>query len=57
LALIVASIIVGEDFADVIDWSLYLVDVPKLRPLHYQGNANDLAGGHDIQEDGLAGPR
>jgi hypothetical protein len=46
---------VGEDFANVVDWSLYLVDVPGFLPLYYQGSTDDLGGGQDIQEEGLIG--
>jgi hypothetical protein len=34
---------------------MYLVDVPGLLPLHYQGSADDLGGGRHIQEEGLTG--
>jgi hypothetical protein len=57
LYLPVVGLVVGEDFADVVDWSLYLVDMPGLLPLHYQGSADDLGGGRDIQEEGLTGLR
>jgi hypothetical protein len=55
LYLIVAGLTVGEDFANVVDWSLYLVDVPGFLPLYYQGSTDDLGGGQDIQEEGLIG--
>jgi hypothetical protein len=35
LYLIVAGLAIKEDFADVVDRSLYLVDMPRLLPLHY----------------------
>jgi hypothetical protein len=57
LYLILVGLAVGGDLADVIDRPLYLVDVPELLSLHYQGNTNDLGGCHDIQEEGLAGLR
>jgi hypothetical protein len=57
LYLPVVGLVVGEDFADVVDWSLYLVDMPGLLPLHYQGSVDDLGGGRDIQEEGLTGLR
>jgi hypothetical protein len=46
---------VREDFAEVVDRSLYFVDVPGPLPLHYQDSAHDLGGGHDIQEESLTG--
>jgi hypothetical protein len=48
LYLIVAGLTVGEDFADVVDRSLYLVDMSGFLLLYYQGSADDLGGGHDI---------
>jgi hypothetical protein len=39
LYLIVVGFAVGEDFADVVDWSLYFVDMLGFLPLHYQGGA------------------
>jgi hypothetical protein len=45
---------VGEDIADVVNRSLYFVDVPGLLPFHHQGGADDLSSGHDVQEEGLA---
>jgi hypothetical protein len=46
--LIVAGFTVREDFADVVDNLLHLVDVLVLIPLYYQGGADDLGGGHDV---------
>jgi hypothetical protein len=51
---IIAGFTVREDLADVIDRPLYLVDVPGFLRLHYHGGGDDLAGHHDIQEEGLA---
>jgi hypothetical protein len=53
----VAGLAVGEDFANVVDRSLYLVDMPGLILLHYQGSADDLGGGCNIHEEGLTGLR
>jgi hypothetical protein len=55
LYLIVAGLTVREDFADVVDWSLYPVGMPEFLPLNYQGSTDDLGGGHNIQEEGLVG--
>jgi hypothetical protein len=55
LYLIVVGLTVKEYLADVIDWPLYLVDVPGLLPLHYLGSADDLGGCYDLQEEGLTG--
>jgi hypothetical protein len=55
LYLTIAGLTVREDFADVVDWSLYRVDMLRLLPFHYQGNTDDLGGGCDIQEEGLTG--
>jgi hypothetical protein len=44
LYLTVAGLKVEEDFADVADRSLYLADMLRLLPLHYQCNADDLGG-------------
>jgi hypothetical protein len=48
LYLIVVCLTVGEDLADVVNWLMYLIDVPELLPLYYQGSADDLGGGHDV---------
>jgi hypothetical protein len=48
LYLIIADLTVGEDFADVVNRLLYLVDVLRLLPLHHQGSADDLSGGCDV---------
>jgi hypothetical protein len=42
------SLAVEEDFANVIDWPLDLVDMPGFLPLHHLGSADDLGGYHDI---------
>jgi hypothetical protein len=39
-----------DDLADVVDRQLYIVDMPGLLPLHYQGSADDLGGCHDIRK-------
>jgi hypothetical protein len=33
--LIVAGLTVREDFADVVDWPLYFIDVPRLLLLYH----------------------
>jgi hypothetical protein len=48
LYLIIAGLTVEEDLADVVNWSLYPIDVLGLLPLYYQSNADDLGGGHDV---------
>jgi hypothetical protein len=53
LSLIVVGFTVGEDFADVVDHPLYLVDVSEFLLLHYQGRANDLGGHRYVEEEGL----
>jgi hypothetical protein len=55
LYLTVVGLTIREDFANVVDRSLYLIDMLGLLPLHYQGSADDLGGGRDIQEEGLTG--
>jgi hypothetical protein len=42
------------DFADVVDWPLYFVDVSGVLSFYHQGGANDLGGSRDIQKEGLA---
>jgi hypothetical protein len=46
--MIVVGLVVREDFAKVVNLLLYLVDVPGLLPLYYQGSANNLGVGRDI---------
>jgi hypothetical protein len=53
----IVGLIVGEDFTDVVDRSMYLVDMFGLLSFHYQGSADDLGGGRGIQEEGLTGLR
>jgi hypothetical protein len=48
LYLIIVGLVVGEDLADVVNWSLYLVDVPELLPLYYESSGDGFGGGHDI---------
>jgi hypothetical protein len=48
LYLIVVGFAAREDFIDVVDPSLFLVDVLGFLPLHYQGSADDLGGSHDV---------
>jgi hypothetical protein len=55
LYLTIEGLVVGEDFFDVVDWSLYHVDMPVFLPLYYQGSTDYLGGGYDIQEEGLTG--
>jgi hypothetical protein len=52
--LIVACFAIGEDFTDVVDRPLYLVDVLGLLPLYHQGGADDLGGCCEVEEEGLA---
>jgi hypothetical protein len=53
LHLIVVSLTVGEDLADVVDQTLLLVDVPGFLPFHHQCRADDLGDCCHIQEEGL----
>jgi hypothetical protein len=46
--MIVAGFIVREDFANVVDRSLYLVDMLGFLPLYHQGGGDDLGGCCDI---------
>jgi hypothetical protein len=55
LYLIIASLTVEDDFIDVINRPLHLVDVLGFLLLHHQGCTDDLGGYHDILEEGLAG--
>jgi hypothetical protein len=42
--MIIASLAVGEDIVDVVDWLLHLVDVPGFVLFHQQCYADDLSG-------------
>jgi hypothetical protein len=44
----------GEDFANVVERPLHLIDVSGFLPLNHQGHANDLGGCYDIEEEGFA---
>jgi hypothetical protein len=46
--LIVVGFTVGEDFAIVLDWSLYHVDVPGFLRIYHQDGTDNLGGCCDV---------
>jgi hypothetical protein len=53
LHLVVVDFTVGQDFADIVDRSLHLIDVSRFLPLHHLGRADDLGGCHNVEEEGF----
>jgi hypothetical protein len=53
LHLIVVGFTVGQDFADLVDRPLYLVDVSGFLSFHYQGCADNLGCCHNVEKEGF----